>query len=280
VSQGIWLYDAGPVNAAQGHTRQQLCFLHGANSKTKEHAQMKRLQTILLAMMAILSLGAVVASAASAAEKPGLLPLPKTTFPAAGVPFTSTSGEGKLNTAANKPITCSADTDEGTIGGKTGETEHITLGTVVVTFTGCKQEGLQCRSEQAGKKDPAGTILVGLPGEPADIHFVALLNGTKLVPGILVILLKTVVINCGGFITEVKGTATGEVTNVTAGTDFEKFTANFIAKPLPCDETDTLCKEQLGKGLRAELGKGEEAAEEVTEDKNTPTEKEMFLFDF
>jgi hypothetical protein len=240
---------------------------------------MKRLQTILLALMAILSLGAVVASAASAVE-PGLLPLSGETFPAAGVPFTSTSGKGTLTTAAKKEIVCNTDDDKGTLGGKTGETAHIILGTVNILFSGCKAEGSGCRSEEAGKKDPAETILVGLPeaGKEADIHFVALLNGTKLVPGLLVILLENVVINCGGLKLEVKGTATGEITGYTEGTDVTSFTANFIAKPLPCDESDKLCKEQLGKGLRAEVGKGEEEAQEVTKDENTA--EKMAVIDF
>jgi hypothetical protein len=98
------------------------------------------------------------------------------------------------------------------------------------------------------------------------------------VPGLLLILLETVVINCGGLKAEVKGTATGQIEKYTEGTDVESFVVSFKAKPLPCAEADKLCKELLGKGLRAEAGKGEEEAQEVTEDTNTY--KEMVLIDF
>ena len=94
----------------------------------------------------------------------------------------------------------------------------------------------------------------------------------------LLILLETAIINCGGLKTEVKGTATSEITGYTEGTDVTSFVLKFVGKPLSCDESDTLCKELLGKGLRAELGKGEEAAEEVTEE--TLKMEEMAAIDF
>jgi hypothetical protein len=237
---------------------------------------MKRLQIILLALMGVLSVGAVMAGAALAVE-PGLLPLSGETFPAEGVPFTGTSGKGTLTTAAGKKIECTADTEKGTLGGKTGETARIILGTAVITFTGCKNEGIGCRSEASGVKDPAETILVG-PSISLDIHFVALLNGTKLVPGVLKILLISIVINCGGLKIEIKGTATGEITGYTEGADVTSLVANSVAKPLPCDSSDTLCKELLGKGLRAEAGKGEEEASIIGE--GTAKAEKMAIVDF
>jgi hypothetical protein len=138
---------------------------------------MKRLPTILLALMSALTLGVIVASAASAVE-PGPSPLLEHSFAPTGLPFTSSSGKAVLTTAAGKQIECTAGTDKGTFGGKEGETERIILGTVNIVLTGCKNESVGCRSEAAGKKDPAETVLVGLPeaGKEADIHFVALLE--------------------------------------------------------------------------------------------------------
>jgi hypothetical protein len=234
---------------------------------------MKRLQIILLALMGVLSVGAVMAGAALAVEKPGLLPLSGETFPAAGVPFTGTSGRGTLTTAAGKKIECTAGTAKGTLGGKEGETAHIVLGTSTGTTTGCKNEAVGCRSEKAGVKDAAETILGS-----GDLHFVALLNGTKLVPGVLGILLEPVIINCGGLKIEIKGTSTGEITGYTEGTDVTSLVAKTVAKPLPCDSGDTLCKELLGKGLRAEAGKGEEEAIVVGE--GTANAEEMGMVDF
>jgi hypothetical protein len=239
---------------------------------------MKRLQIILLALMGVLSVGAVVVGPAMAVE-PGLLPLSGNTFPAEGVKFTGTTGLGTLTTATGKKVVCTAGKAEGTLGGKTGETTHIILGTSTSTTTGCKEEAVGCRSEASGKKDPAETVLVGLPeGTKADIHFVALLNGAKLVPGVLGILLENVVINCGGLKIEIKGTSTGEITGYTEGTDVTNLTIQSGVKSLSCDESDKLCKELVGKGLRAEAGKGEEEA--CAEGEGKVESKEMAVVDF
>ena len=109
---------------------------------------MKRLKTLLLAVMAALSLGAVVASAA---VTPGLLPLSETSFSEAGIAFTGTSGAGTLTTPAKKPISCTADTAKGTFG-SSSETSHIVLGKVTITLTGCNKKGLAAEAKRPASK--------------------------------------------------------------------------------------------------------------------------------
>ena len=213
---------------------------------------MKRIRILGLAMLALFAFGAVVAATAAAEEKEpaGLLFLEKLGPP---VTFEGTGGVATLTTLPGKAeISCTANTFKATAGVK-GET-HVTLGTATIDFTGCTfAKTIACSSEtEAGVKDAAKTILV-----EADLHFVSLeTSAGKLVPGLFVMLLKTVIINCGGTKILVSGIAIGEIEGASATTEVAKIDLNFVAIPklLACDKNDKLCKEEKEKFACATSG--------------------------
>jgi hypothetical protein len=231
---------------------------------------MKRVRLLGLALMAVFALG--VAAAATASAAPGILFLEKESAP---VEFTGTSGAGELKTPAGT-IKCTANTDSGTIG-TTGET-HPNLGTATITFTGCKEKKVEtllaCSSENAkGEKDAKETILL-----KGDLHVVELLNAkNELEAGVAVILLETLLLNCGGGKVEVRGAAFGLVlASLTA--DVTAATLDFVAAGETCDTSDTLCKEIKEKfPLEGNFSGKFEKAEEITEAK--VTFNKMVLFD-
>jgi hypothetical protein len=226
----------------------------GAQTSQKEQVDMKRIRILGLAMLALFAFGAVVAATAAAEEKEpaGLLFLEKEGPP---VKMEGTGGTATLETLpGGAKIVCTANTFKATAGVK-GET-HVTLGTVTIDFTGCTfgaEGAISCSSEtEAGVKDAAKTILV-----EADLHFVSLeTSAGKLVPGLFVMLLKDVIINCGGTKILVLGIAIGEVEKASATADVTEIGLNFVAIPklLACDKNDKLCKEEKEKFACATSG--------------------------
>jgi len=244
---------------------------------------MKRIRILGLAMLALFAFGAVVAATAAAEEKEpaGLLFLEKEGPP---VKFEGKGGEASLTTLpGGAKIVCVANTFTATAGVK-GET-HVTLGTTTITFTGCKfAETIACSSEtEAGVKDAKEVILV-----EADLHFVSLETAAgKLVPGLFVMLLKDVLLNCGGTKILVLGVAIGEIEKASATADVTEIGLNFVAIPklLACDKNDKLCKEEKEKfacaasgSLCANVGGTEEPADQVA--KATVKISPMVLIDF
>jgi Zn finger protein HypA/HybF involved in hydrogenase expression len=246
---------------------------------------MKRIRILGLALLALFAFGVVIASTAAAEEKEpaGLLFLPKEEPP---VVLEGSGGASKLETLPGKTaINCTANTFKGTAGTK-GET-HVTLGAVTIDFTGCTGPlGVACSSENAkGEKDPAKTILV-----VGDLHFVSLETAAgKLVPGVQIILLEAVKLNCAGISVIVEGVAIGEIIGASASQDVTGITLNFVAIPslLPCDKNDKLCKEEKEKfacpksgSLCSKVGGGEsENADQIAKEVKV-TFKPMVLIDF
>lgn len=151
-----------------------------------------------------------------------------------------------------------------------GDKKHWTLiKDVDLHFTECEAAGVKCKSE----KDVNGTILV-----LTDVHLVAFLEGTKLVPGALLLVLgetelkAPLVLVCGLIKVKVEGTATARAT---PGAGEEPTTFTLTAEPgLVCDETDKLCKEEL----TPLLANGEPATE-TTEPQNLTFSTDV-LWDF
>ena len=213
---------------------------------------MKRIRILGLAMLALFVFGAVVASTAAAEEKEpaGLLFLEKE-----GPPV-KMEGKGGAATLTTLPggfsISCTAASFTATAGIK-GET-HVTLGTATITFTGCKFAGMiACSSEtEAGVKDAKEVILI-----EADLHFVSLeTSAGKLVPGLFLMFLKDVILNCGGTKILLLGIAVAEIEKASATADVTEVGLRFKAIPevLACDKNDKLCKEGKEKFACAASG--------------------------
>jgi hypothetical protein len=213
---------------------------------------MKHIRMLGLMMLALFAFGAVVASTAAAEEKEpaGLLFLEKEGPP---VKIEGTGGVSSFQTLpGGTSFSCSANTFIATAGVK-GET-HVTLGTVTITFTSCKFAGtIACSSEtEAGVKDAKEIVLI-----TADLHFVSLeTSAGKLVPGLFVMLLKDVTLNCGGTKILLLGIAIAEVEKASATADVTEVGLNFVAIPklLACDKNDKLCKEEKEKFACAASG--------------------------
>jgi len=126
-----------------------------------------------------------------------------------------------------------------------------------VTLEGVKLGKIACSSENIkGEKDPKETIL-GLPAD-GDGHAASLLNGTKLVAGIIVGLLELVegtkkldlTANCGGVKILALGALVLEVQKASATEDVKEVA--ITPTELKCDEKDALCKAELEKwGVKA-----------------------------
>jgi hypothetical protein len=204
---------------------------------------MRHLRMLGLMLLAAVSLGSFAASTASASE-PGALPLE-----AAAVTVTSEKSTGSVVfKAGTNSIACTS-LDETTA--TAASATHVRLfNEVVLTYLGCKEGELNCRSETLkAEKDAPGTVLV-----LADLHLVALLNGTTLEPGVAVIRLDqntkeigTVKVVCGTAIVEIKGVLKGKSKVASLSADIESGTYVFPGEPEPkCDTSDELC-EQLAK---------------------------------
>jgi hypothetical protein len=119
---------------------------------------------------------------------------------------------------------------------------------------------LKCNTE----KDEAGIILL-----LGDAHFVAFLEGSQLIPGLIFLILNSkleslpVAILCGGIVlVEVKGVATARTVQLSESLkevgleNSKRFTVQFTSG-LKCDDSDKLCKELLEPNpLLVSIGEG------------------------
>jgi hypothetical protein len=151
---------------------------------------MSRTKFVLLAAMSVCVISAVASAAASAAL-PEFLPVNTRAT------FTSTSGEGRLETVGGEAIECTADTNKGAITGpKTA--------TLEVSFTGCKAFGIvNCTSKGAksGELMIPGTVMLGFikATTPLEVGGAFTISGTQK-------------FRCSGLIeVEVEGTGVGKV---------------------------------------------------------------------
>jgi hypothetical protein len=114
---------------------------------------MKRIRIVWLCLVASFAMSAITASNASAAKPEYITKSGK--FP---VNFTSASGAATLETLGGTKLTCSSDTDTGTLTGAK------TLAKVIVKFKGCKESvfDAECKTKGAA----AGEIVTNeLSGE-------------------------------------------------------------------------------------------------------------------
>jgi len=145
---------------------------------------MRQVKTLVLAVMAVLSLSALIAATASAVVPAKVLP------EGTASTFTSTGGKGTLSTLAGTTVTCESETAEGSFAA------NAVLGPIHIMFNTCKSAGVTC----TGLAELNGTILVLGEG-----HLVVLeLAGSALDVGILV-LVNPVHFSCSIILIEVKG---------------------------------------------------------------------------
>jgi hypothetical protein len=240
---------------------------------------MKRLRLLGLMLMALLTLGSAAATTALAVE-PGILTLKEV----ADLNITQ-----ELLTAEK---TTKAEANVGILKGPAEITcKKLWVLPVLVTrvdgkhwtlikdldlhFSECKSSGLACNSEGDAKE-----VILTL----VDAHFVAFLEGEKLVPGAIFLVLNAkleslpLAILCGGLVTiNVKGVATAKAVQLSEAlkpmteeelkkeTETKPFTIEAVPG-LKCDTSDKLCKELLEPNpLLADSGEGFKEATEKTE---------------
>lgn len=145
---------------------------------------MRQLKVLCMAMMALLSLGALVAAASASAAAPRFLP-------ETGLTSTATSGEGQLETASGSSIKCKSDTASTSEEKKEGKE-----GKFSVDFKGCTAFGfISCNTTG----DASGVVLT------SGTFNIRLLKTSPLEAGILYKPVTTK-IECAGNTIEVKGT--------------------------------------------------------------------------
>jgi hypothetical protein len=232
---------------------------------------MGRMKLLGLALMAVFAFGIVAAATASAEEKEpsGLLYLAGEEGP---VIIKGTGKEVTLLTDGllKTEIKCLTVKSEGELG--KGEGTHSTLGTLTIDYEGCKLGGkIACSSENIkGEKDPKETILQ-VAGD-TDAHAASLLNGTKLVAGLIIGLLELVegekkldlTLNCAGVKVLVLGSTFLEIQKASPTADVTE--VGISGTELKCDSADTLCAKEFEKwGVKAlEFNKKTEKDELVT----------------
>lgn len=143
---------------------------------------MRLVKSFTVALIAVIAVGAVIASAAQAEPK-----IKAEKFP---VPLTAEGGSGTLKSGANT-IKCAKNTAK-------GEVESATLLFVTISFEGCEDEGVKCKSEEAesSKKGPANGDIIVL----VFAHLVLLNNGPGMAANQLYyweILVILILIKCG-----------------------------------------------------------------------------------
>jgi hypothetical protein len=155
---------------------------------------MHRVKILGLAVMAVLAVAAVVASASASAA----MTLPEFVTKTG---WAGTSGAGRLLQGTADEIKCTAGTNSGTM------EASKKLGTLTITFTGCKSEkpisGAKCNSTG----DASETILT------AGSWHIVLLTGPKGEDFHLIwILLTPLTVKCSIFEFAIKGNVLGEIT--------------------------------------------------------------------
>lgn len=199
--------------------------------------------------MAVFAIGAGAASSASAVE-PGVLTLKEVASltisqpkaePQANVGILKGAVELKCKKLWVLPGTATP-----------GPTHWTLIKDLDLHITECETAGVKCKTS----KDVNGTLLILV-----DVHHVAFLEGTKLVPGLLLLVLgetelkAPLVMTCGLVKVEITGVITAKAT---PGAGEEPTTFTVAAEPgLKCDETDKLCIEEftplLANGKEATL---------------------------
>jgi hypothetical protein len=116
---------------------------------------MKYLKSLGLAVLAALSVMAVMGAGMASASEPKAVPTSPNTFP---VPFHGTGGHGELNTTSNHQVTCGSSTSKGEISSET------TAQNIEVTFTSCKAF--------------FGFVSCNSPGQAAGVVKTTVLHGT------------------------------------------------------------------------------------------------------
>jgi hypothetical protein len=210
---------------------------------------MKRLRLLGLMLMALFALGATAAATSALAVEPGILTLEE--LASLKIlheiePEVAEANSAKL--VAKETIECKKLAVLSPNSLTPGKTHFTLVKDVDLHFSECAivGSGIKCKTGS----DTNGTLLVLV-----DVHTVAFLVGTELVPGLLFLVLnealeaKPIKIVCGVITVEVRGVATAkvEVLNeslVQENVESKRFGVE--AKPgLTCDTSDTLCKEEL-----------------------------------
>jgi len=203
---------------------------------------MRSIGLLGLALLSVFTFGVVVAASASAAEGPAGLLFLKGVEDVATI--SGTAGISTLTEIKSKKTIQCQKTE--ILSSKSEKATHITLWKDTDLHNiGCKEGKLSCNTEG----DPKDVILV-----LGDTHTVSLLEGSVLRPGIGIILLNSKLedlsfpIKCGVGVIEVKGVVFGSLKlgADVGGGDIEAATLEF-PNTLPCDSSDTLCKELLEK---------------------------------
>jgi hypothetical protein len=208
---------------------------------------MRHIKLLGLALLAVCAFGAALASAASAIN-PGVLFLTGETAPVTVAVANTSLATSLINLLpSGRKIKCTEFAAAGSIG-KASET-HSNLGELGVDYKGCESEKLKCASQNAaGEKDASGTIL--LQAKNTDLHLVALLNGSALVPGLLVGLLEEGTTDLNFVCGLVKFKVLGAIFFEVQGTNLETEEHNSVKlEPTSktCDTADELCKTELAK---------------------------------
>jgi len=203
---------------------------------------MRRMQMCGLALLVLVAFGAISAASASAAEGPAGLLFLKGVEEVATI--SGSTGVSTLTEIKNKTSVSCQKTE--ILESKSEKAKHVTKSKDVdLHLSGCKQGKLKCNT--AG--DAAEVVLALV-----DALAVSLLESTKLVPGIALLILNAKLenlplsITCGVGIVEVKGAGFGKLTlgADVGGGDIEAATLT-SPNALACDSSDTLCKELLEK---------------------------------
>lgn len=234
---------------------------------------MRRMRMFCVALLAVFAAGGALAAIASAEEgnvKPGLLFLPGEEGPISGK---GKGGKSILKTATGRSISCESSEAQSDPESEQEKGTHITLIKVHSSLSGCKEGKLGCNTEG----DPKEQIL-GL----GDMHFVSLLEGTKLRPGVAGITLNakheegTMLVKCGVGLIEVRGVGFGLATVSSLTADV---TSGTISSPttLKCDTNDELCKKLEEKPLEVNFTGKFEAA--TTQGEGTIETSKMVVVD-
>ncbi len=117
-----------------------------------------RLQAFGLALVAMLAVGVLTSSAASAA-------IPTFKLTAKTTKFTTKSGTGQLESSTGEKIECASDSGTGEI---TGE---LTVGKVVVVFNGCTgtRAGRTCKVKSVGAGGAEEIVIATTKGETGEV---------------------------------------------------------------------------------------------------------------
>ncbi len=159
---------------------------------------MTRIRLIMLSLLAVFAFGALAAASASAALPEFEGPFPNT--------FTSKSGAGKLQTVGGQEVTCTADSNTGSITGAKTDTANV-------TFTGCESVTLKAKCQSGANEGEIKTV--ELSSTLGYISKAAKTVGIDLKPKAGELFAS---FECGGVKIEVKGSVIGALTPINTKT--------------------------------------------------------------